>query len=239
VNIFVIGTTGFVGAALARHLAGSGHTVTGRARTDAGAAALDARGIRPVAADLEPRRPHTGAVAHRSVRPSGPAIVASTGSCCWTVLAHRRSSSLTGGSTPSCSGRTQRACVARSDPLQNRGHVRRRCHLVLGQRLQVENALVHPDRPGQRLGSSFELRIQIAGPGAVRRGLPPAAAAWTASVDPGKRPYLAAATLAFAFGRATAGVRVVSLRIVPRRIEADQPSAAEPVVAGRPARCSA
>ncbi|GAA5702446.1 nucleoside-diphosphate sugar epimerase [Streptomyces avermitilis] len=56
-NIFVIGATGFVGAALARRLAESGHSVTGLARTDDAAATLDAQGITPVAGDLDARRP--------------------------------------------------------------------------------------------------------------------------------------------------------------------------------------
>lgn len=56
-NIFVIGATGFVGGALARHLAAEGHTVTGLARTETAAASLRAQGITPVAEDLEERRP--------------------------------------------------------------------------------------------------------------------------------------------------------------------------------------
>ena len=65
-NIFVIGATGFVGGAVARNLAGNGHTVTGLARTDAAAAALAARGISPVAADLETRRPAMVEAARRA-----------------------------------------------------------------------------------------------------------------------------------------------------------------------------
>lgn len=55
-NIFVIGATGFVGGSLARHLAAEGHTVTGLARTDAAADALESQGVTPVAADLDTRR---------------------------------------------------------------------------------------------------------------------------------------------------------------------------------------
>lgn len=51
-NIFVIGATGFVGGALALHLAGAGHTVTGLARTATAAITLADRGIAPVAGDL-------------------------------------------------------------------------------------------------------------------------------------------------------------------------------------------
>ncbi|GAA2072562.1 NAD-dependent epimerase/dehydratase family protein [Actinomadura alba] len=58
-NVFVIGATGFVGGAIARHLAGSGHTVTGLARTGTAATALDAQGITPVAGDLDSRRSAT------------------------------------------------------------------------------------------------------------------------------------------------------------------------------------
>lgn len=56
-NVFLIGATGFVGGALARHLAAEGHTVTGLARTGTSATALDSRGVIPVPGDLEGRRP--------------------------------------------------------------------------------------------------------------------------------------------------------------------------------------
>ena len=65
-KVFVIGAGGFVGGALARHLAGSGHAVTGLARTDAAAAALEARGITAVAGDLDDRRPATVEAAWRA-----------------------------------------------------------------------------------------------------------------------------------------------------------------------------
>jgi nucleoside-diphosphate-sugar epimerase len=66
VDIFIIGATGFVGGALAHHLADSGHAVSGLARTGASAAALNARGISPVAADLETRRPAMVGAARRA-----------------------------------------------------------------------------------------------------------------------------------------------------------------------------
>ncbi|MFJ8142924.1 NAD-dependent epimerase/dehydratase family protein [Streptomyces sp. NPDC096013] len=55
-NIFVIGATGFVGGALARHLTTHGHTVTGLARTEEAAGTLQAQGIIPLAGDLDTRR---------------------------------------------------------------------------------------------------------------------------------------------------------------------------------------
>jgi len=66
VNIFVIGATGFVGGALARHLAGQGHAVTGLARTEPAAAALVAEGVGPVAGDLDTRRSTTMRAARRA-----------------------------------------------------------------------------------------------------------------------------------------------------------------------------
>ncbi|MFE2182491.1 NAD(P)H-binding protein [Streptomyces sp. NPDC059455] len=62
-EIFIIGATGFVGGAVARHLAGAGHHITGLARTETAAAALEADGINPVAGDLEARLPETFAAA--------------------------------------------------------------------------------------------------------------------------------------------------------------------------------
>jgi len=52
-KIFVIGATGFVGGAVARHLAGAGHEVSGLARTVPSAARLSQQGIVPVPGDLE------------------------------------------------------------------------------------------------------------------------------------------------------------------------------------------
>ncbi|MFE7075169.1 NAD-dependent epimerase/dehydratase family protein [Streptomyces sp. NPDC057620] len=55
-DIFIIGATGFVGGALARHLSAEGHSVTGLARTGSAAATLDSQGITPVTGDLDEHR---------------------------------------------------------------------------------------------------------------------------------------------------------------------------------------
>ncbi|MFH8533476.1 NAD-dependent epimerase/dehydratase family protein [Streptomyces tendae] len=55
-NVFIIGATGFVGGALARHLTAEGHAVTGLARTKSAATRLGSQGITPVAGDLDDRR---------------------------------------------------------------------------------------------------------------------------------------------------------------------------------------
>jgi nucleoside-diphosphate-sugar epimerase len=52
-QVFVLGATGFLGGALARRLAASGHDVTGLARKTEAAAALAADGIAPFIGDLE------------------------------------------------------------------------------------------------------------------------------------------------------------------------------------------
>ncbi|GAA2513648.1 NAD-dependent epimerase/dehydratase family protein [Winogradskya humida] len=65
-NVFVIGATGFVGGALARHFADGGHRVTGLARTEPAAATLAAQGIHPVSGDLGIRRSATVRAALRS-----------------------------------------------------------------------------------------------------------------------------------------------------------------------------
>jgi len=53
VKAFVIGATGFIGGAVARHLAEAGHVVSGLARSEARAAQLRRSGINPVVGDLE------------------------------------------------------------------------------------------------------------------------------------------------------------------------------------------
>lgn len=58
-DVFVIGATGFVGGAVARHLTALGHRVTGLARTEAAAQVLAADRITPVAGDLDSRRSAT------------------------------------------------------------------------------------------------------------------------------------------------------------------------------------
>ena len=52
-NVLVIGATGFVGGGIARRLLAGGHAVTGLARSDAGAAALRARGLSVAIGDVE------------------------------------------------------------------------------------------------------------------------------------------------------------------------------------------
>lgn len=54
-NVFLIGATGFIGGALARHLSAEGHTVTGLARTERSAVSLVSQGITPLAGDLAER----------------------------------------------------------------------------------------------------------------------------------------------------------------------------------------
>jgi len=53
VKVFVIGATGFVGGAVARHLTGAGHEVSGLARSVPSTARLREQGVAPVLGDLE------------------------------------------------------------------------------------------------------------------------------------------------------------------------------------------
>ncbi len=62
-NVFTIGSTGFVGGSIAVRLAAAGHTVRGLVRTEAQAAQISELGITPVLGDLV-----DGAVLTREVR---------------------------------------------------------------------------------------------------------------------------------------------------------------------------
>lgn len=53
VNVFVLGATGFIGGAVARHLLAEGHLVRGLARSHAASKKLQAAGVEPVSGDLQ------------------------------------------------------------------------------------------------------------------------------------------------------------------------------------------
>lgn len=65
-RILVIGATGFVGGAVARHLGGKGHFVTGSARSDEATERLVAQGIRAFRGDLDAGRPEVVAAARQA-----------------------------------------------------------------------------------------------------------------------------------------------------------------------------
>lgn len=68
-NVFITGSTGFIGGSVAVRLVAAGHTVHGLARTEAQAAQLSELGIKPVLGDLA-----DGAVLRREAR-SADAVV--------------------------------------------------------------------------------------------------------------------------------------------------------------------
>ncbi|MFT3696421.1 MAG: SDR family oxidoreductase [Kofleriaceae bacterium] len=51
-NVFITGASGFIGSNVCRELQARGHAITGLARSDKSAAALEAKGIRPVRGDI-------------------------------------------------------------------------------------------------------------------------------------------------------------------------------------------
>ena len=80
-RVFVLGAGGYLGGAVAARLAGAGHEVHGLVRSDLAAAALAARGVRPVRGDIQQHAGYAAAlrnadlVVHAAAAPGAEAAV--------------------------------------------------------------------------------------------------------------------------------------------------------------------